>query len=175
MATLARRLSIFLKPPAPVSRALDLRSIVSGAVRLLRVLVRESISLSIQLADQPVHVLGDEHQLEQVLMNVVLNAADAQPNGGTIEIRVFADERRLTPTAQGMAAVIQVVDGGRGIPEHVLPHLFKQPTSSKDASIATGLGLPVSAEILHRMEGHIDVTSERGRGTTVEMVLPLRN
>jgi CheY-like chemotaxis protein len=123
----------------------------------------------------------DRAQLVQVLLNLVINARDAMPKGGTILLRTttleigrhYLVDRANTPVEAGAYAQLEVIDSGEGIaPEHI-PHIFEPFYTTKEVGMGTGLGLATVEGIIAQSEGHIQVASELGRGTTIRVMLPL--
>jgi two-component system NtrC family sensor kinase len=111
-------------------------------------------------------ILGDPHQLEQVFLNILMNAIEAMPNGGKLDISVR--ERRDPRFVQ-----VAVLDTGPGIPPDVLPRIFEPFFTTKEVGKNTGLGLSVSYGIVRTHGGYIDVESVGGQGTTVRVDLPV--
>ncbi len=113
-------------------------------------------------------LLADPQQLEQVFVNLLLNAVAAMPEGGTVTVRAGRADRDGGPAVQ-----VQVVDGGAGIPPEDLPRIFDPFFTTKEVGKGTGLGLSVSYGIVRAHGGTIEVRSEVGRGTTVTVTLPV--
>jgi two-component system NtrC family sensor kinase len=111
-------------------------------------------------------ILGDPHQLEQVFLNILMNAIEAMQNGGKLEIAV---QERQDPRFVQVA----VTDTGAGIPPENLPRIFDPFFTTKEAGKNTGLGLSVSYGIVRTHGGYIDVESIVGAGTTVRVDLPV--
>jgi signal transduction histidine kinase len=109
-------------------------------------------------------VMVDRHMIEQVLMNLILNAVQAMKNGGVLTIR--------TSVAEGICRV-EVSDTGSGIPASVLPRIFDPFFTTKGEGEGTGLGLSVNLGIVERHGGKILVESEVGKGTTFTLCLPV--
>jgi two-component system NtrC family sensor kinase len=110
----------------------------------------------------PIYAQGE--RLQQVFINIILNALDAMPQGGTLGIRLTAEDKR---------AVVRVSDTGTGIkPEH-MAHIFDPFFTTKGIGKGTGLGLSISYAIVKEHEGHIEVESEVGRGSTFTITLPV--
>jgi PAS domain S-box-containing protein len=162
-AALTRQLLLFSRREAPRLDRLDLNDVVQQLARMIRRLLRENILLSLDLADGPIPLEADSGQLEQVLMNLVINAGDAMPDGGRLVIRT-----RLV----NADATMEVIDTGTGISEEVRARIFEPFFTTKAASKGTGLGLAVVHGIVANHGGRIDVESEVGRGTTFRVVLP---
>jgi signal transduction histidine kinase len=118
-------------------------------------------------------------QLEQVLTNLVVNARDAMPGGGTIAVRVepiALDERsvlRYPGISDGAFARVAVTDTGDGIPDDMQPHLFEPFFTTKDPSKGTGLGLSIVYGIAKEAGGTVSFSTAPGKGTTFEVLLPL--
>ena len=112
-------------------------------------------------------VYVDPHQMEQVLLNVVINAIDAMPQGGILQISSLAGGEGEKPKA-----VIRIRDSGVGIPENQLRNVFDPFYSTKDGG--TGLGLPISLGIVESHGGELRIQSVEGQGTEVVIELPAR-
>jgi CheY-like chemotaxis protein len=134
---------------------------------MLRRLIGEHITLATRFAPDGAPVRADLGMMEQVLMNLVVNARDAMPLGGAIEV-----ETSLVARPEGPRVRLVVRDDGRGIaPEH-LPHVFEPFFTTKDVGKGTGLGLATVFGIVQQHGGSIDLTSRVGAGTAVEVLLP---
>jgi|SRR5579862_2492821 len=164
-----------LSRPQPIAlKPVRLDTVIADALDQLQPYVaHQRLSLSRQLpAEQPL-VLGDAAQLRQILLNVLLNACEATPSGGSLS--VFLDLDRELPgqpvPPAGARAVLRIVDTGRGIPRDVLPHVFDQYFTTKTSG--TGLGLSICRQIIEQHGGSIELLSEMGLGTTVLISLPL--
>ena len=118
----------------------------------------------LDLAERPISVDGDVGQLEQVLLNLVVNAADAMPEGGRLLIRTNIEENTAT---------LEVSDTGSGMTNEVKARIFEPFFTTKEASKGTGLGLSVVHGIITAHGGHIDVQSVVGQGSTFRLVLPV--
>jgi PAS domain S-box-containing protein len=150
----------------PISLAVvDVGSLVLKVQRLLQRLVGPGVELSIS-AQPGARVRADAAQLEQVLVNLVVNARDAMPNGGRLEVRVATDTRGSQP----QQVWLEVEDQGVGIAPEVLRHVFEPFFSTKVNG--TGLGLASSYGVIKQHGGDIHVQSELGRGTLVRVSLP---
>jgi PAS domain S-box-containing protein len=163
-AQLARQLLLFSRREAPRPERLDLVGVVEGAVRLLQRLIPASVRLIVEIAGRPLRVEGDRGQLEQVLMNLVVNAVDAMPKGGKLTIRAGREGPR--------AVWFEVADTGAGIPEEIRERLFEPFFTTKDPGKGTGLGLSVVHGIVTQHNGRIEVEGRPGRGATFRVVLP---
>jgi two-component system NtrC family sensor kinase len=122
-------------------------------------------------------VEGDPEQLQQVFLNIMLNAVQAMPSGGELilEGRVITDEGRATEQSQPKSVEIQIRDTGVGMKPDVFENIFKPFFTTKWNGRGTGLGLPISHGIVRDHGGNIHVTTEEGKGTTVRICLPCLN
>jgi two-component system, cell cycle sensor histidine kinase and response regulator CckA len=164
-AGMTRQLLLFSHREATRFETVDLGAVVRHSTDLLRRLLRESVSLRLDLAAQPLPVRADRGQLEQVLINLALNAADAMPDGGVLRVGC----RRLDPGH----AELEVADTGHGIPAEVRARIFEPFFTTKSPDKGTGLGLSVVHGIVVAHGGEIAVDSEPGRGTAFRITLPL--
>ena len=167
-AGLTRQLLAFGRRQVMQTRNVDLNDLVASLARMVRRVLGEDINLQLQLAAGPIAVHADPGLIDQVLMNLVLNARDAMPSGGLLRIDTF--ERTLSA---GDQAVIRVVDTGTGIPEERLSRIFDPFYTTKDAGKGSGLGLATAFGIMAQHGGRITVSSRVGSGTTFEVILPL--
>jgi signal transduction histidine kinase/ActR/RegA family two-component response regulator len=158
-------------------RPLRLGPFVAEQVRLLARTLPESIAVCFADEEVDYTVSADPTRLQQVIVNLALNARDAMPDGGdlclTLEQVVVdgADESPLPELGPGIWVRLCVKDTGTGIPSHVLPHIF-EPFYTTKAPLGTGLGLAQVHGIVKQHEGEIDVISEEGAGTTFALYLP---
>ena len=146
---------------------LDVNCVVKDAANLVRRLIREDIQLVVELEPKIAPVMADAGQLHQVLVNLAVNARDAMPNGGRL---MFVTTQRDLPSDKEVS--IFVHDTGSGISAEVLPHIFDPFFTTKEVGKGTGLGLSTVYGIVKQSHGKILVSSEPGRGTTFEIVLP---
>jgi signal transduction histidine kinase len=154
----------FARQATAETKRMDLREVIDGALRLVEYqLIKENIHVVCAYADQPGWVMADQDQLLQVLMNLIQNARQAMPQGGTLTLRTW--------DSAGMAC-FAVIDTGVGIPIGDLAHVFDPFFTTKPVGQGTGLGLSVSYGIIKRHGGEIRVTSEPGKGTTFWVALP---
>ncbi len=158
---------------------LDLRDILSDLTHLLNRLVGERVRLSFSHGPDLRMVRVDRRQLEQVIVNLVVNARDAMPKGGDVKVitRTLTLE---TPEAHdrvevpaGRYALIEVVDQGTGIPESTITKIFEPFFTTKKTGEGTGLGLSTAYGIVKQTGGYIFARSELGKGTTFSIYLPI--
>ena len=175
---LTRQLLVFSRKENAVLVVLDLKDVVGSLDEMLRQLLDENIALTIVHGVQVGRVQADAGRLGQVLMNLVINARDAMPAGGrltiaTSNVSLDDDYARGHPgVAPGSYAALTVGDTGTGIPDEVKARLFEPFFTTKPKGQGTGLGLATCDIIVRQCGGHIDVTTEMGRGTTVTVYLP---
>ncbi|HKG34282.1 MAG TPA: ATP-binding protein, partial [Gemmatimonadales bacterium] len=159
---------------------LDLNIAVEETVPMLRRLLGSNTAVELSLSPGPKWVRVDRAQLVQVLLNLVINARDAMPDGGTIEVRTTTHEvrpgrvldRLRTPVEAGAYAELSVSDTGSGIsPEH-LPHIFEPFYTTKEVGMGTGLGLATVEGIVAQSGGYIQVESAPAQGTSIRILLP---
>lgn len=178
-ANLTRSLLAFSRKQQIATRVMNLNEIVTGLEKMLNRLIREDIELSIAIAERSLPVLVDAGQIEQVLINLVTNARDAMPEGGTLSITTCAatidDEfGKIHGYGEpGDYAILVVADSGTGMEESVRQRIFDPFFSTKEVGKGTGLGLSVCYGIIKQHGGYINCYSEPGSGTTFRIYLPL--
>ena len=146
-------------------REMELKSVVDDAIRLASFdSAFQQLELTRQDADDVPQVLADADQLQQVVLNLRLNARDAMPNGGSVAVATFCTEAGVC---------ISVEDSGPGLDESVRKQLFDPFFTTKPAGKGTGLGLAVCYGIVTAHNGRIDVNSSNGNGTKFTVILPL--
>jgi PAS domain S-box-containing protein len=177
-ARLTQQLLAFSRRQDLQLRPLDLNDLVSNAMEMIRRLVGEHVRLVFRPGSGLSAVNADAGQLEQVLMNLCLNARDAMPSGGdllivTEEVRLDDAFASLHPGSfRGQAALLSVSDTGVGVDEETRGRLFDPFFTTKEEGRGTGLGLSVVYGIVKQHGGYIDVESAQGRGTTFRVYLP---
>ena len=177
-ADLTQQILAFGRKQMLSPRRLDLNIVVQDILGMLRRLVREDIDLSLRLSDQPLAVRVDQGQIEQVIINLVVNARDALPKGGKITIATSAIElvdarvHRDVAIAPGSYATLTLSDTGAGMSPEVREHIFEPFFTTKEPGKGTGLGLSTVYGIIAQSGGHITVDSAQGRGSTFRIYLP---
>jgi PAS domain S-box-containing protein len=178
-AALTRQLLAFGRRRATRSQLVALGDVVRGMDTMLRRLIGPEVEFVIVCSPQPLMIFADSGQVEQVVLNLVVNARDAMPKGGRVTVRV--DEVELDETAAaafvgrkpGMYARLSVADTGTGIDEATRAKLFEPFFTTKEQGKGTGLGLSIVYGIVNQAGGHIDVVSEPGRGATFLIYFPI--
>jgi signal transduction histidine kinase/CheY-like chemotaxis protein len=175
---LTRQLLAFSRKQVLESQVLDPNQTVRNMVKMLRVLIGEDIELVTNLSGKIGRVQADPGQLEQVIMNLAVNARDAMPKGGKLIIETqatYLDEAYAAThtdvTAQAYV-LIAVTDTGSGMPKEVLEHIFEPFFTTKAQGKGTGLGLATVYGIVKQSRGHVTVYSEVNHGTTFKVYLP---
>jgi PAS domain S-box-containing protein len=178
-AGLTRQLLAFSRRQAVRSRVFALGTIVRGMDTMLRRLIGPEIEFEIKSGPEPLMVLADSGQIEQVVLNLVVNARDAMPQGGRIIVgveEVDVDDTEAATVVDGKAgryARLSVSDTGTGIDEQTRAKLFEPFFTTKEQGKGTGLGLSIVYGIVKQSGGHITVESEGGRGATFLIFLPI--
>ena len=177
-AGLTHQLLAFSRRQLIDSKIIDLNRLIIDVDRILRRLISKDLELVFMPGQGLGMVKGDPCQLEQVLINLVVNARDATPADGRIVVKtdnVTLDEQhtRLHPgVSSGDYVLLSVADNGVGMADEVKERLFEPFFTTKDVGKGTGLGLSVSYGIVTQMGGHIIVDSEQGKGSTINVYLP---
>jgi PAS domain S-box-containing protein len=176
-AELTQQLLAFSRKQVLRPKDVDLNQTVINLQTMLRRLIREDIALQCDLAPAPAMVRIDPHQLEQVILNLVLNARDALPGGGNIRIEVGRAsasqvEAAASQPAPGEFVRLRIIDDGVGLSPEARSHLFEPFFTTKELGKGTGLGLASAYGIVRQSHGAMSVESEPGRGTTFTMYFP---
>ncbi|WP_243295474.1 ATP-binding protein [Geothrix mesophila] len=163
-AQTTKALLSFSHQSRPELKPLDLNALIRDTAALMERLLGGLIRLHLALDPGLPRVEGDSVQLEQVLMNLVVNARDAMPAGGSLTLRTFLGE-------EGQVCM-EVQDTGTGIPDHLLPHIFEPFVTTKDSTKGTGLGLAMVFGIVRAHQGQVWAENAPGGGACFRMCLP---
>jgi signal transduction histidine kinase/ligand-binding sensor domain-containing protein len=175
---LTRQLLVFSRRQGMKSVPVDLNQVVTGVGKLLGRVLGEQIAQETALAPGPLGVLADPGMLEQVLMNLAVNARDAMPRGGrlrvaTARVTVTPEQAgRTTGARPGEYVRLSVSDTGSGIPEQILPQIFDPFFTTKEPGKGTGLGLAITLGIVQQHQGWIEVETRIDAGSTFHVFLP---
>ncbi len=170
-----RGLLTFSRKSESQKELVDLSEVVERSVRMLRRVLSAGIDLVADVArDQKLTVYGDDAQLQQVVMNLAINARDAMPQGGVIRMTVSRGGTPDSPAELPGEVRLVVTDNGTGMTRDVCERLFEPFFTTKAAGRGTGLGLSIVHGIVQDHGGRIDVESEPGQGSTFTVILPAR-
>ncbi len=175
--TLTRQLLAFSRKQLLELKVVDVNAIVADMERLLRPLIGENIDLTTKLTPNVGHTRADAGQLEQVIMNLVVNAKDAMPNGGRILIQTSEEEldavrREHSLIQPGSYILLSVSDTGAGMDKETQSRIFEPFFTTKEKGKGTGLGLSTVYGIVKQSGGYIFAHSELGSGSTFRIYLP---
>jgi two-component system cell cycle sensor histidine kinase/response regulator CckA len=177
-ATLTRQLLAFSRRQFLQPQVIEVNTLVSNLATMLRRLITENIQLELVLHPDAGRVSADPGQLEQVIMNLAVNARDAMPEGGRLTLETAPaqlDQAFVAAhpgSALGAHVRVSIHDTGCGMGPDILAHLFEPFFTTKEPGRGTGLGLSTVYGIVKQHRGYVDVVSEVGRGTSVGVYLP---
>ena len=177
-AALTKRLLAFSRPHRASATMVDIAEAVRNMEPMLRRLVLDKIAIRVTSTRPAIHVRADETAVNQIVLNLIVNARDAMPDGGTatIDMGIITLGDPLAPTLgiiPGEYAGLSVSDTGHGIPADIQRHLFEPFFTTKPPDQGTGLGLSIVYGIVKSLGGAIEVQSEGGHGATFTIYLPL--
>ena len=177
-AGLTRQLLIFSRKQVIEPRVLDLNAVILDIKKMLRRLIGENIEFCTLLDPAAGHIKADPGQIEQVIMNLAVNARDAMPKGGKLTVTTANTTRdknhlkNFPDMGAGDYVMLAIADTGTGMSEEVKAHLFEPFFTTKPPGTGTGLGLATCFGIVKQNTGHINVHSELGSGTTFKIYFP---
>ena len=177
-ADLVRQLLAFSRREVGVPKPLELNEVVRETGRMVKQLLAEDINLEMQLDEEPLWVFIDRAQLEQIVMNLTINARDAMPAGGRLTIRTgrgvmtSGEARRETEAGPERCATLEIEDTGSGMDAATVEQIFEPFFTTKEPGKGTGLGLATVYGVVRRAGGTISVRSEPGQGTCFSVGLP---
>src|SRR2546422_11690030 len=174
-ASLTRQLLTFSRQQVIQPVVLDINQTVSNTEKMLRRLIKENIEFTVELDHNLDRVTADPGQIEQIVLNLVVNARDAMPNGGKLRIqtrnvRLEGDPGAHVPS--GRFILLEVTDTGTGMDQHTQAHIFEPFFTTKAVGEGTGLGLATVYAIVKQSNGHIEVQSTLGQGSSFKVYLP---
>jgi signal transduction histidine kinase len=177
-ATLIRQLLTFSRKQPSTPKVLSVNPLITNFETMMRRLIGEDLELTLALAPQDLRISADPAQIEQVLMNLVVNARDAMPKGGRLRIETAQVELTKMPMyhvqlpALGTFVKISVSDTGTGMSADTLTHIFEPFFTTKEEGKGTGLGLSTVFGIVTQSGGGLDVTSRIGQGSRFDVYFP---
>jgi len=179
--SLTRRLLTFSRRQYAERQRVDFNALIANLDGMIRRLLSEDVALRVSLAADPAVVWADRGQLEQVVLNLTVNARDAMPDGGVLSLAtqtVHVPSPRAVHAGQLRAdeyVLLEVTDSGVGIPPSVMEHLFEPFFTTKEVENGTGLGLSTVYGIVHQIGGALDVDSDPDTGSTFRVYVPLKH
>ncbi len=178
-ANLTRQLLLFSRKQGSEQKNLDFGEVIANMIKMLQRILGEDIALEFGKVPGLPPVYADAGMLEQVIMNLAVNARDAMPKGGQLTLatqveEIAAGQPAQTPLARpGRFVSMSVTDTGSGIPAEILPKIFEPFFTTKEAGKGTGLGLATVFSIVKQHQGWVEVASAVGKGTTFKTFLPV--
>jgi signal transduction histidine kinase len=157
---------------------LDLNAVVESVLQMLQRVLGEHIQVQCQYHPEPLMIRADQGMMDQILLNLTVNARDAMPKGGRLTIKTVAVELDAAGAAQmtqgraGSFVCLSVSDTGAGMPPEILSRIFEPFFTTKEVGKGTGLGLATAFGIVQQHNGWINVASQVGQGTTFCIYLP---
>lgn len=177
-SSLTKQLLAYSRKQLMQLQIVDLNKLISDMEDMLKRLLGEDIEVITHLEEGLGKVSADPTQMQQVIINLAVNARDAMPEGGKLIVETYNVEmtedyaRKHFGFEPGKYVMLSITDTGSGIPKEILPHIFEPFFTTKEKGTGTGLGLSTVYGIVKQLNGHIHVYSEVGRGTTFKIYLP---
>ena len=175
-AALTQRLLAFSRRQSLDSRTVELNELVGSVQHLLRSTLGETIRIQTAISQTPLRANLDSNQFESALLNLAINARDAMPDGGELQLQtmhVHVADGEVPTIPAGEYAVVSVSDSGMGMPPEVVERIFEPFFTTKPIGKGTGLGLSMVYGFMQQSGGHITVDSVPGQGTTVSLFMPV--
>lgn len=177
-AELTRQLLAFSRKQVMCKAVIDLNSTVIGSTKILQRLLGEKISVHYELAPATLPMVADAGMIDQIIMNLAVNAKDAMPDGGTLTLRTVdiefteANKPARPDSSAGEFVVLEIQDSGEGMDEQTQKRIFEPFFTTKEVGKGTGLGLSTVYGIVSQHKGWIELQSEYGEGTKFSIYLP---
>jgi len=177
-AKLTRQLMAFSRKQVMQIQTIDLNQVISNFSKMLESALGKQVALTYELFLSPTPVQADAGMIEQVLMNLAVNARDAMREGGELRVKTAVVEmdakslKRMPGALKGQYVCLSMTDNGCGIPEEILPRIFEPFFTTKEKERGTGLGLAIVCGIIKQHGGWVEVKSKPGQGTTFQIFLP---
>jgi CheY-like chemotaxis protein len=177
-AAVTRQLLAFGRKQVLQPKVLDLNAVIKNMEQMLRALIKDNVIMVMDFDEELWSIEADRGQIEQVLMNLVVNALDAMPDGGVLRITTSNVDLDGSPEGFGFTvksgryAMFAVQDTGRGMDSQTLPHIFEPFFTTKAKTSGSGLGLPTVYGIVKQSGGYITVASRPDEGATFKVYLP---
>lgn len=177
-AELTKQLLGFARQQPVAPKVVDMNELAAESMRMIRRLIEENVQLSYHPAEQPLNILIDPLQFDQIMTNLILNARDAVGEDGRVEVsteEVLLEESldsTLMSVPAGYYFVLEIMDNGSGIPKVILQNIIEPFFTTKPIGKGTGLGLPMVYGIVKQNKGHLQIETELGEGTTVRIYFP---
>ncbi len=177
-ANLVRQLLAFSRQQTLRAEVLSLNDVIQDVTAMLSRLLGENITLDVRHGRDLWSIKADHHQLDQVIINLAVNARDAMAEGGTLSIRTenIAEHRSLDEESRGLQpgeyVLLEITDTGTGMPQEVIDKIFEPFFTTKDIGKGTGLGLSMVYGIIKQTDGFVFVDSQPGEGTSFKIYLP---
>jgi two-component system cell cycle sensor histidine kinase/response regulator CckA len=175
-AALTRQLLAFSRKQVLEMKSVNLNTIIENMAKMLRRVIGENITLDLNLQNPIRNILADTGQMEQILMNLLVNARDAMPSGGRVKVEtseVCLPEENDQKVSPGSLVMVSITDTGTGMSTEVQERIFEPFFTTKEMGKGTGLGLSTVYGIVKQHDGHITAHSEQGQGTTFKLYFPV--
>ena len=171
-AKLTRQLLAFARKTRLEPKATDINVLVNNFNEMLESTAGSHVDLQVNLRRRLPKIYVDPVHLEMALLNVMINARDAMPKGGTVTVATSIVQLEANGLSAGRYVALSVVDEGEGMPPHVLERATEPFFTTKPTGKGTGLGLPMAQGFVQQSLGRLEISSELGRGTTIRMLFP---
>jgi signal transduction histidine kinase/ActR/RegA family two-component response regulator len=180
-ALLTKKLLAFARKQIFSPEPTDLNSIIYSTIDILERVIGKQIQIVLDISESPLPIFIDKNEMENVILNLAINARDAMNNSGTLTIRtklienVKLSQNNLIDESKNFFAEFSIIDTGVGIPPHLIQKIFEPFFTTKPKGQGTGLGLSLTYGFVKQSKGHIHVYSEEGSGTCFKLYFPIIN